>query len=75
MVRKPVYQYYVEAPSVVLLNTLDKQLPASAKNILVDKSPVMQLEKQKSKEDIHWLQLMGGVITIFLLLFIWRKYR
>ena len=75
MVRKPVYQYYIESPSVTLLNTLDKQLPASAKNILVDKSPVMQLEEQTPQRDIHWLQLMGGVIAIFLLLFIWRKYR
>mgnify|MGYP003450645882 CR=1 FL=1 len=70
-----VYQYYIEAPSVTLLNTLDKQLPTSAKNILVDKSPVMQLEDQTPQRDIHWLQLVGGVIAIFLLLFIWRKYR
>jgi nitrous oxidase accessory protein len=75
MVRKPVYQYYVEAPSVVLLNTLDKQLPTSAKNILVDTSPVMQIEEQTRHKQIHWIQLMGGAVAIFLLLFIWRKYR
>ncbi len=75
MVRKPVYQYYVEAPSVVLLNTLDKQLPTSAKNILVDTNPVMQIEEQTRDRQIHWLQLMGGAVAIFLLLFIWRKFR
>jgi len=75
MVRKPVYQYYVEAPSVTLLNTLDKQLPASAKNILVDTSPVMQIEEQTTQRQMNWLQLIGGAAAIFLLLFIWRKYR
>ncbi len=75
MVRKPVYQYYVEAPSVVLLNTLDKQMPTSAKNILVDTSPVMQIEEQTTQREINWLQLIGGAAAIFLLLFIWRKYR
>ena len=75
MVRKPVYQYYVESPSVVLLNTLDKQMPTSEKNILVDTSPVMQVEGQTPQRQIHWLQLMSGAAAIFLLLSIWRKYR
>ncbi|CAM5310212.1 Copper-binding protein OS=Lysinibacillus sphaericus OX=1421 GN=LS41612_03005 PE=4 SV=1 [Lysinibacillus sphaericus] len=35
---QPVYQYFVESPSVVLLTSLDQQINKSARTVLVDQS-------------------------------------
>lgn len=74
MVRKPVYQYYVESPSVVLLNEIDKQTNKGQPTLLVDEEPVVKIDnKQELQISIHYLQLIGGLLVIVGCLIIWRR--
>lgn len=74
MVRKPVYQYYVEAPSVVLLNEIDKQTNKAAKQLLVDETPKTTFETEKNIQfEIHLSQLIVGLVLVIGCLAIWRR--
>ncbi len=75
MVEKPVYQYYVEAPSVVLLNELDKLTNKSSKPLLVDESPRVNLLKDENrvKFDLSGIQLFVGLVLLTFCLFIWKR--
>lgn len=74
MVRKPVYQYYVEAPSVVLLNEIDKQTNKAAKQLLVDEIPKTTLDVDKKIHfEIHLLQLVVGLLLVIGCVVIWRR--
>ncbi|MBD8036297.1 right-handed parallel beta-helix repeat-containing protein [Solibacillus sp. A46] len=75
MVRKPVYQYYVESPSVTLLNKLDQQLSDTQNMVLVDKNPLMTTEKKEQSIQLNWLHLLGSTASLFVLFSIWRKLR
>ncbi|RUL51718.1 right-handed parallel beta-helix repeat-containing protein [Lysinibacillus antri] len=74
MVRKPVYQYYVESPSVVLLNQLDQQANRGSQTLLVDQSPLTNKNIKQYKEWHlnHW-QLSIGIALLVLCLIIWRR--
>lgn len=66
MVRKPVYQYYVEAPSVVLLNAIDKVTNKSEQRLLVDKIPKTDFHINNEKEfSINYWQLIIGLLLLF----------
>lgn len=74
MVRKPVYQYYVESPSVVLLNEIDKQTNKGYRNLLVDEAPVVQMEDQKEVQfSINLWQFIVGLVLMVGCLTIWRR--
>lgn len=74
MVRKPVYQYYVEAPSVVLLNEIDKQTNRGAKQLLVDETPTTIFNVNKKIHfEIHSLQLIIGLFLVIGCVVIWRR--
>ncbi|MEK3765493.1 MULTISPECIES: right-handed parallel beta-helix repeat-containing protein [unclassified Solibacillus] len=75
MVRKPVYQYYVESPSVTLLNKLDQQLSDTQNMVLVDKNPLMMTENKEQSIQLNWLHLLGSTASLFVLFSIWRKLR
>lgn len=74
MVRKPVYQYYVEAPSVVLLNQIDQQTNKAAKQLLVDETPTTNFHTDQNLQfEIHIGQLIVGLILVIGCLIIWRR--
>lgn len=74
MVRKPVYQYYVESPSVVLLNEIDKQTNKSTHQLLTDKLPIVNFELAKNIQfNINSLQLISGMIILIVCIVFWRR--
>ncbi|WP_332650247.1 right-handed parallel beta-helix repeat-containing protein [Lysinibacillus sp. 54212] len=74
MVRKPVYQYFVESPSIVLLNTIDKRANLSTKDILVDDAPLTTstLTKETSVK-IHFKQLLFGLFLLLGCIVLYRR--
>ncbi|MED3661815.1 NosD domain-containing protein [Ureibacillus sp. FSL K6-8385] len=74
MVRKPVYQYYVEAPSVVLLNQIDQQTNKTSKQLLVDENPVTKFETDRGIQwKLYWPQFILGFILTIACIVIWRR--
>ena len=73
MVRKPVYQYFVEAPAVVLLNELDSQTKQT-ETVLIDEEPKMSMTTQKREDkQINFAQLIGALLLVLGLIGLWRK--
>lgn len=74
MVRKPVYQYYVEAPSVVLLNEIDKVTNKSEQQLLVDKKPLTESHKNDRKAiSINYWQLTIGLMLLIGCVIVWKR--
>ena len=74
MVRKPVYQYFIESPSVVLLNTIDKQTNNTTKELLVDASPQTVVNKvKKISLQLDVPQLVIGIMLLVVCVFIYRR--
>ena len=74
MVRKPVYQYFIESPSVVLLNTIDKQTNNTTKELLVDTSPQTVINKEKNISlQLDAPQLLIGILLLVVCVFIYRR--
>lgn len=74
MVRQPVYQYFIESPSVVLLNEIDKQTNKIETDQLVDEKPRMvslQSVEQPRKQNIG--RIVMGVAIILCGLWLWRR--
>lgn len=74
MVRKPVYQYFIESPSVVLLNTIDKQTNNTTKELLVDTTPQTAVNEEKGIAlQLDMLQLFSGMLLLVGCVFIYRR--
>lgn len=74
MVRKPVYQYYVEAPSVVLLNIIDKVTNKTEQNFLIDQTPLTDFHTKEHNEfSINYWQLTAGFILLIGCVIVWRR--
>lgn len=73
MVRQPVYQYFVESPSVILLTSLDQQINKTEKNMLVDHTPRLAAEGTKEKNKINVVQMLLGLSLILSSLWLWKR--
>lgn len=74
VVRKPVYQYFIESPSVVLLNTIDKQTNNTTKELLVDTSPQTAVNEENNIAlQLDMLQLLIGILLVAVCVFIYRR--
>ncbi|MGE7916258.1 right-handed parallel beta-helix repeat-containing protein [Lysinibacillus xylanilyticus] len=73
MVRQPVYQYFVESPSVILLTSLDQQINKTEKNMLVDLTPRLAMEGAKEKNKINVVQMLLGLSLILSSLWLWKR--
>lgn len=73
MVRQPVYQYFVESPSVILLTSLDQQINKTEKNMLVDYTPRLAAEGTKEKNKINVVQMLLGLSLILSSLWLWKR--
>lgn len=74
MVREPAYQYYIESPSVVLLNQMDQQTNKTETSQLVDEKPRMKsiTEFETDRPMKMWLIILGGILFIGSL-YGWRR--
>lgn len=74
MVRKPVYQYFTESPSVVLLNTIDKQTNIASKTLLVDEAPLTKIDSsRKIAIDLQPIYLLIGFVLLGACIVIYRR--
>ncbi|HWI48331.1 MAG TPA: NosD domain-containing protein [Rummeliibacillus sp.] len=74
MVRQPAYQYFIESPSVVLLNEMDRQTNAIEKEQLVDKTPMMHSAINMEQEStVSVGKVIIGIAVILSILWFWRK--
>ncbi|MFF5996640.1 right-handed parallel beta-helix repeat-containing protein [Lysinibacillus sp. KU-BSD001] len=74
MVRKPVYQYFIESPSVVLLNTIDKQTNTTSKVLLVDESPAtMKNQGPTTSFQLQLPQLVIGLVLLIGCVVVYRR--
>lgn len=74
MVRQPTYQYFIESPSVALLNEMDRQTNAVEKKQLVDKTPMMHSAlKLRQEKIISMGKVIIGIGFILSILSLWRK--
>lgn len=74
MVRQPVYQYFIESPSVTLLTTLDTQINKSEKAVLVDAKPRVTIKPNEEKaQKIDTTQLLIGLLLSISSVWLWRR--
>lgn len=73
MVRQPVYQYFVASPSVMLLTSLDQQINKTEKNILVDKTPKLEVKQVSEKNKINVVQMLVGLFLTLSSLWLWKR--
>lgn len=75
MVREPAYQYFIESPSVVLLNRMDQQTNKVEKNDLVDQTPVIAPTSDfaDEKNRFHIVTLLIGLLMLGSAIYLWRK--
>lgn len=73
MVRKPVYQYFIESPSVVTLNLMDTEVVDKNSAITVDETPIVLKKLSNVKVDINGWQLAGSLFILIVILGVRRK--
>ncbi|WP_325166691.1 right-handed parallel beta-helix repeat-containing protein [Viridibacillus soli] len=74
MVRQPAYQYFVESPSVVLLNEMDKQTNAIETDQLVDEKPrMMSLQSVEQPQKRNIGKIVIGIAIVLSGLWLWRR--
>lgn len=75
MVREPAYQYFVEAPAVTVLATVDQQINRTSQDLLSDEKPMI-VSKQSIESErsgvVYW-QLIVGLLVVLASGFCWRK--
>lgn len=72
MVRKPVYQYFVESPSVVTLNMMDTEVTGDNDLVLEDVEPIIVEKHTDLKVDIQQSQLLWSSVILLIILAIRR---
>ncbi|WP_285396123.1 NosD domain-containing protein [Lysinibacillus sp. fls2-241-R2A-57] len=73
MVRQPVYQYFVESPSVILLTSLDRQINKTEKNMLVDNTPRLAMKDTEEKNKMNVVQMLVGLFLTLSSLWLWKR--
>lgn len=69
MVKKPVYQYFMESPSVVTLNMLETAVTDNKKQLVTDEEPLMKEPEQTLKWSVQPVQLtISGAVLVGLLM-------
>lgn len=73
MVKKPVYQYFIESPGVVVLNMMDTEVTGDHQLVVTDETPHILKQPYKWKWDIDVIQLMMSAIMVVGMLVVRRK--
>lgn len=64
MVQKPVYQYFMESPSVVTLNMMDTDVTGNHELVLVDEAPIVAKKAVDVQVELHVWQLVGSILVL-----------
>ena len=75
MVRKPVYQYFIESPSVVTLNLMDTEVIEENSTLPVDMKPVAVNKHTGLAFSINGWQLGSSLLILIGILIIRRKLK
>lgn len=75
MVRKPVYQYFIESPSVVTLNMMDTEVTDGNELVVVDEQPVVMKKSYNTVFSINVWQLLGSSIVLIAMFIVRRRLR
>ncbi|MCM3357151.1 MAG: NosD domain-containing protein [Psychrobacillus psychrodurans] len=75
MVRKPVYQYFMESPSVVTLNMMDTEVTGNNMLVVVDEQPTMLKNQINLDLKIHIWQLLTSSSLIIGAFIVRRKLK
>ena len=73
MVRKPVYQYFIESPSVVTLNLMDTEVVDEDSAIQIDESPVVMEKRTNLSLSLNGWQFGGSLVVLLAILYVRRK--
>lgn len=73
LVKKPVYQYFIESPSVVVLNMMDTEVTGNHTLIVTDDRPQMMKNSFEWSWNIHVVQLLFSSIVLAAMLVVRRK--
>ena len=75
MVRKPVYQYFIESPSVVTLNMMDTEVTDGNELVIVDEEPVVTKKTYNAVFSINGWQLFGSSVVLIVMFIVRRKLK
>lgn len=75
MVRKPVYQYFIESPSVVTLNMMDTEVQGEKGQVIVDEEPLLLKNPLNLKLDLNSWQLFISTVVLVGMLIIRRRLK
>ncbi len=75
MARKPVYQYFMESPSVVTLNMMDTEVTGGNTLVIVDEQPLVMKKPFAMTLDINMWQLLGSGLVLIGLFVVRRRLR
>lgn len=75
MVRKPVYQYFIESPSVVTLNLMDTEVIDEKSTISIDEKPIVMKSSTGLSVDVNGWQLSGSLLALIAILYVRRKLK
>lgn len=73
MVRKPVYQYFMESPSVVTLNMMDTKVIEKNPLVIVDEHPSIMKRPFNLNLDIHIWQFLSSSVVLIGMIFVRRR--
>ncbi|RLJ91353.1 right-handed parallel beta-helix repeat-containing protein [Planococcus citreus] len=67
MVREPAYQYFIEAPAVVLLNEMDRQMNSMESAVLMDSKPLAKPPSEATGNPPMslWRLFLGAMLLAF----------
>lgn len=75
MVRKPVYQYFMESPSVVTLNMMDTKVIEKNPLVIVDEHPSIMKRPFNLNLDIHIWQFLSSSVVLIGMIFVRRRIK
>lgn len=75
MVRKPVYQYFIESPSVITLNMMDTEVTGEHALLMVDEEPVIIKKPFNFKLDLNSWQFLVSTVVLVAMLVVRRRLK
>lgn len=73
MVRKPVYQYFIESPSVVVLNMMDTEVTDDQSSIVTDEQPKVVKNPININFELSGMQFVSSGLVLIAMLVVRRK--
>ncbi|MBT2571158.1 right-handed parallel beta-helix repeat-containing protein [Planococcus sp. ISL-110] len=73
MVRKPVYQYFIESPSVATLNKMDTEVTDHNSLAIIDDQPIVMGKTFNTNFSINGWQFIGSIFVLIAMFIVRRK--